>query len=159
MLIRNRLHNASYSKTIKIIINKNQNSKCNSHNLCTGSCFNFLLCIMSECSGSSRLVHQCDNCTENNKENQNTDIIAVRQNAYKAIIKNMSNRSFKRKSGIQQTSDQNTHEQGTVHLFGDEGKCYRYNWRHQSPESCIKIHFNDSFRIKSTTNCIMVYNV
>ena len=63
VLIRNRAHNASYRKTVKIIIYKNQNPQCNCGKLSPGTGLDLFLGKMSESSGTACTVHQTDHGT------------------------------------------------------------------------------------------------
>ena len=59
-LVRHRTHHATYRKTVKIIIHKNQNTQDNRHELSTDLGFNMELCPFSKSRRSARLIHQSD---------------------------------------------------------------------------------------------------
>ena len=108
MFIRYRSHNTADSQTVKIIINKNQNTKKNGCQLCTYTALDMNTCPSTEGSRTSRFVHHTYHNTENNQEHQNTHVIAVSQNTYDTILEYMQNRSLKLESGIENASDHNT---------------------------------------------------
>ena len=98
MLISDRTHNTSYRQTVKIVINKNQNTKCNGSQLCSGAGLDMFAGPASECSRTACLIHQTHDCSQDNQENQNADVVTVRQHTYNTVLENVNDSSFKTKA-------------------------------------------------------------
>ena len=75
--------------------------------------------------------------SQNIKEDQDSHIVAVRENVYHSVLKNMGDRSLKAETGIQDSTHKNTDEQGTVHLFCDKCQPDRHDRRNERPERRI----------------------
>ena len=138
MLIRYRTHNASNSQTVKIIVNKNQNSQNDRSKLCPHSCFDPFAGPSSKSRRTSGLIHHAYHSSKDHKKNQDSHIIAVRQNTDDPTLKNMGHGSLKGKSGIQKTSYQNSQKQRAVYLLCDQCQRNGYYRRNQRPECSIK---------------------
>lgn len=147
MTVSNRSHNASDREAIEIVIDKDQHTKDDCRDLRTNFRLNMLARPIAECRRTARLIHQADHNTENNKENQNADIILVRQRTDQTILKNVIDRCFKIKihtaadlvDTVQNTTDHNTDEQRTVNFLRPKREDNRNNRRNQRPE-CLKQH-------------------
>ena len=89
---------------------------------------------LAECCRPAGPVHQAHHRSKDHKEDQNSHIVAVRENVYHSVLKNMGDRSLKAETGIQDSTHENTDEQGTVHLFCDKCQPDRHDRRNERPE-------------------------
>ena len=97
MLIRYRAHYASHCQTVKIIVNKDQDTQKDGGKLGSRTACNVFARPSPERRRTSRLVHQADHDPKNYQKYQNTHIVAVGQHSYDTILKYMCNRSLKSK--------------------------------------------------------------
>ena len=138
VLICHRTHNASYCQTVKIIVNKDQYTKNDGWEFRTNSAFNPLTGPASECCGTACPVHQTYHGSQNNKEDQDTHIIRICQNADHSAFKNMKDCSFEIKIRVKQCTNQYSYKQWTVYFFGDQCQCNGNKRRNQRPECAVK---------------------
>ena len=110
MLVSYRTHNTSHCQTVKIVINKDQHAENYSCKFRTGSALDPFTRPASECRGTARPVHQADHCSQDNQEDQDTHIVRVCQNTDHATLKNMKDCSLEIKTGIKQSSNQDSHK-------------------------------------------------
>ena len=144
-----RTHNASYCQTVEIIINKDQNTKHNCGKFRTYTCVDLFAGPSSECGGAAGLVHHTYHRSQDNQEDQDSYVIAVRKNLDDSSLKNLCYGSFEFESGIKQCSYYNSHKQRTVYFFCDQRKDDRYKRWKQCPDCCIQSRLISLLRIRS----------
>ena len=149
MSVSYRTHNASYCQTVKIIVNEDQDSKDDRCKLCTYTCVDLFAGPSSECGRAAGLVHHTYHRSQDNQEDQDSYVIAVRKNLDDSSLKNLCYGSFEFESGIKQCSYYNSHKQRTVYFFCDQRKDDRYKRWKQCPDCCIQSRLISLLRIRS----------
>ena len=134
MLICDRTHNTSNCQAVKIIINKDQDSKHDRCKLCPNSCLDVNTSPTPKCCRTSCIIHHADHNSKNNQEYQDSHIIAICQYSYDSIFKYMQYCLFKMEIRPEDSSDRNSDKQGTIHFFRDQCKTNCHNWGYQCPE-------------------------
>ena len=120
MLIGNGPHDAAHGEAVEIVVNEDEAPQHNGGQLGPRPGLDIFLGPASKGGGASRLVHQAHDGPQNNQEDEDAHVVAVRQGGHDAVLEGMEHRTFKAEVGVQQTSHQNADEQGGVDLFGDE---------------------------------------
>ena len=77
-----------------------------------------LFCPVSESCRSACFVHKANHNSQDNEEDENTDIPAVRKLGYHSILQNMLEEYSERSSGVDGSTDKDTDEQGGINLLG-----------------------------------------
>ena len=111
MLVRHGTHHASYGQTVKIIIDKNQHAQGYGRQLRAGAGLNMLAGPPSKGRRASGPVHQGHDGSQDHQKHQNSHIVAVGQNAYDSILKDVKHRSLEAEARVEQASHQDAKKQ------------------------------------------------
>ena len=111
MLVRDGTHDAPDGQTVEIIVDENQHTKRNGRKLCADPRLDMRRCPTSERRRPTCPIHQADHCAQNDKEYQNSNVVAVGQHRRDPVAKHMNDRPFKIKVGIQQSAEHDADQQ------------------------------------------------
>ena len=137
VLVCNRTHNASDGQTVKIIIHKDQRTQCEGRQKGSPAGSDLFLCPFSVGSGAAGFVHEDDDGSQNDQEDQDPHMPAVGQRSDESVAEHGRICGYDVEIGDKECRRHDSDEQGTVDFFGDQRKDDRYQRRYQGPESCI----------------------
>ena len=72
------------------------------------------------------------------QEDQDAHVVAVGEGGHEPFVEDMGQGAFEAEVSIQKSARQNPHEQGGVHLLGDEGETDGDDGGQQRPEGLIE---------------------
>lgn len=104
-------HDAADRQAVEIIVDEDQDAQADGGQLRTLAGLNAAGCPVSEGSTSAGAVHELNDGSQNDQEDQNTDIPGIRQRGDDSVVEDMSHRTFKVKARIQKRAGQDTNEQ------------------------------------------------
>ena len=108
MLVCDRFHNTAYRKTVKIVIDKDQDAESDGCKLCTGPGFDLIFGIMAESGRTAGTIHQTYHSAQNYQEYKDADIIGIGQYGGEAIIEDVRERHLEGEAGIEQPTYQDS---------------------------------------------------
>ena len=137
MSVCDRPHDAADGQAVEIVINKDQDTQCHGRQLGAHTGPDMFGSPLAERRGTARLVHQLDHDAQEDQEDQDADIVSVRQLGDHALLENMGQGAYKTETGIKETADNDTDEQRAVDLLGDQCQGDRDDRRQQCPKCTI----------------------
>ena len=152
-----RSHNGTYCQTVEVVIYEDQTAQqgCTQHS--TSSCFECGSSPSAVCSRTACFVHQGNDDTQNNQENQDTYVPAVGQfcqhTAVCVACEDCQVCQFGIKVRIEQSAYYDTDEQGRIYFLCDQCQNDRYQWRYQRPCCCIHVAYVFSFCFTAEYSC------
>ena len=122
MLVGDGAHDGAHSEAVEVVVNEDQHAQHDGGQLRPHSAFDVLGGPAAEGGGPAGLVHQADHSAQDDQEDQDAHIVAVRQHRDNTVLEYMEHGSLKLEAGIEQAAGQDADEQGGVNLLGDQGQ-------------------------------------
>ena len=137
MLVRHGAHDRADGQTVEVIVNKDQDTEqeCRKARACAG--FDMCSRPFTVGAGAAGLVHHHDDDAEDDKEDQNADIVGVRQIGDQSFADDRVEYAGEAAlcgDGIQDTARHNADEQRGIDLLRDERQSDRDDRREQRPQ-------------------------
>lgn len=104
VLVGNGAHDRTHSEAVEVVIDEDQHTQYDGGQLCAYPAFDVLGSPAAEGGGAAGLVHQADHSTQDNQEDQDAHIVAVRQHRDNSVLEYMEHSSLKLEAGIEQAA-------------------------------------------------------
>ena len=92
MLIRDRLHDRADGEAVEVVVDENQHAEQDRGQLRADAGLDVLRRPAAERLGAARLVHQGDHRAEQHEEDQDADVVGIRNACDKAVLQGMYHR-------------------------------------------------------------------
>ena len=138
VLVGHRTHHAADGEAVEIVIDENQHAQYDRRDLRANAGLDVGLSPTSESGGTASLVHQADQSAQDDQEQQDTDIVGVRQRSHDPAREDVVHCRFQIEIGIQEAACNDTDEQGTVDFLGQQSQHDGNDGRKQGPPSVIE---------------------
>ena len=141
MLVSQRTHDGTDGQAVEIVVDEDQAAQSDNGQLSDHTALDAGDGPLTESSGAAGGVHQLDHGAQNDQEDQNTDVEAVRQVGDDTIIKDMGDRTHEIEVGIHSGANSNTQEQRGINFLGDQGQTDGDYRRQRSPQGVVSEAF------------------
>ena len=121
VLVGDGAHDRAHGEAVEVVVNEDQNAQHDGGQLRPHPAFDVLGGPAAEGGGAAGLVHQADHSAQDDQEDQDAHIVAVRQHRDDPVLEHMEHGSLELEAGIEQAAGQDADEQGGVDLLGDQG--------------------------------------
>jgi len=111
MFVRQRTHHGADGEAVEVVVNENKDTQNDGAELCANLGFNMGDGPASEGCRAAGPVHQHDHGTQNDQEDQNTDVPAVGQLADHTVYEHMLHNAGEAESGIENSTAKDTDEE------------------------------------------------
>ena len=146
MCVCNGTHNAADGQTVEIVVYEYQNAQqeCGKQRAFSG--FDYGRRPFAVCGGTAGFVHEGNQNTQYNQEDQDTAVIAVcyvgKQTAAGLICDHNDESFFDIKVCVEQCTGHDTYKQGGKNFLCDQCQNDCNQWRYQRPEGCVHVACN-----------------
>ena len=137
MAVRDRSHDRADGQAVEIVIDKDQAAQYGRCELRASSGFDVRLRPAAECGGAAGLVHHGDDRPENDQEDQDTDVVGVRDGSNDAVRKDRIQRHLEVSVCREDRAEHDSNEQGGINFLRDQRQDDRYQRRDQRPERVV----------------------
>ena len=96
---------------------------------------------LAEGGGPAGCVHQGHHDTQDDQENQDAYVPAVRQDRDHAVLEDVGDRPLKGEPGVEEAAHNDPDKEGTVDFLGDQRQQDGDHRRNQSPKCCVHFHY------------------
>ena len=148
ILVGHRTHNRTDSQTVEIVVDEDQTAQQHGRQLRAGPALDMGGRPLAERGGTTGTIHQLHHHTQNNQENQNAHVPFIGQNRQQPLLEHLVQSSHQIEACIQERAGQDSQEQGTVHLFGDQCQRDGNHRRRQCPGGLFYRHMVMDHRIR-----------
>ena len=115
-------HHTAHGEAVEVIVDEDQAAQHDGGQLSAHPALDVLLGPAAESGGAARLVHQAHHGAQDDQEDQDAHVVAVRQDGDDAVAEHVDEGALKGKVGVEQAAHQDADEQGGVDLLGDQGQ-------------------------------------
>lgn len=109
--VGNGPHDAAHGEAVEVVINEDKQTEEHSAELGSDAGLDMFLRPVTEGSAAAGSVHKRNDCSEENKEDEDTHVVGVGQHLDKSVVEDMEDGSFKAAVGVQEGTENDTQEQ------------------------------------------------
>ena len=122
MLVGDGTHHGTHGEAVEVVIDEDEHTQQNGSQLRAHTALDVLGGPAAEGGGAARLVHQAHHGAQDDQEDQDAHVVAVRQHGSDAVLKDVKDGALEGEVGVKQAAHQDTDKQGGVDLLGDQSQ-------------------------------------
>ena len=141
VLVGQGTHNSTDGQAVEIVVDKDQATQSNNRQLSGDTGLDVLNAPLTESGRTAGGVDQLNHNAQQHVEDQNTNVVGVRQVSDDTVVKDMGNGAHKVEVGKHSGANGNTQEQRGINFLGDQGQTDSDDGGQSSPQGVVSEAF------------------